>query len=348
MRPVMKRLIVDGKVTTEWEKRATQVSGGVGQRRDRPSAHSPPTRRRSADSFYSKIAFPPNRQPKMHQSVKEILLDIERLDPFPATAAAVLEVIMESALQPHERIEKLLPLISQDTGLTTRVLRAANSSLRGSLAPVHSLRRACIELGSEATSSLALASSLSCHFMGLGGSTLRSNQSLWFESVATAIACRFLAEESQYPDLELAFTAGLLQNMAFIVMDRFLRREQGEIQGRIDLGRKGLQAEREVLGVDHTFVGSRIARKWRLPGILIDVIKNHHTPDSSSKATELCRIANVGEVLVWELLSVRGQPRMGYSAQPGVFRQMRLKTALSELPDLLIKEIKKNHALLES
>src|SRR5262249_51814667 len=147
-------------------------------------------------------------------------------------------------------------------GITAKVLRAANSAVRGSEARIDSVQRACIELGSDRTASLALASAVACRFMGHGSSTLRSSHSLWIESLTTATACRLIGERCDYADVELAFTAGLLQNVAFIVMDRFLREEQAEIRARVELGGSWLAAEREVLGASHPSIGARIARKW--------------------------------------------------------------------------------------
>jgi HD-like signal output (HDOD) protein len=265
--------------------------------------------------------------------LEEILLDIERLDPFPATATRVLEVIAQSRLDPDEEIDALMPLVLSDPGMTTRVLRAANSAVRGSGTPIDSVHRACIELGSDRTASLALASVVACRFMGLGGSTIRSNHSLWEESLTTATACRLIGERCDYRDVELAFTAGLLQNMAFIVMDRFLRQQREEIQSRIDLGLGWLTVEREVLGVAHPFIGAKIARKWQLPAVLVDVIQNHHSPTRSTCDADLCKIAGIGEALAWAVLGDSQHPRITHRTSVSLSDDLGLSDA--ELGDLM-------------
>jgi len=269
----------------------------------------------------------------MLDTLKELLLDIERLDPFPATATRVLEVITQPRLDPQEQIDTLMPLVIADAGITTRVLRAANSAERGSETPIDSVHRACIELGSDRTAALALASVVACRFMGLGGSTLRSNHSLWTESLATATACRLIGERCDYEDVELAFTAGLLQNMAFIAMDRFLQRQRAEIRARIELGHGWLAAEREVLGATHTYIGARIATKWQLPAVLVDVIQNHHAPARSSGDPILCKIAAIGEALTWAALGDAEHPAITHRTNVSMADDLGLSHA--ELADLL-------------
>lgn len=265
--------------------------------------------------------------------LREILLDVERLDPFPATASRVLEVITQAGRDPQEEVDALMPLVLSDAGMTTRVLRAANSALRGSDTPIDSVHRACIELGSDRTASVALASVVACRFMGLGGSTLRSNHSLWTESLTTATACRLVGERCDYEDVELAFTAGLLQNMAFIVMDRFLQHQRGEIRSRIDHGRGWLAAEKEVLGATHPFIGAKIAKKWELPAVLVDVIQNHHAPTRSTCDTALCKIAGIGEALTWAVLGDPRHPTITHRTSLSISEDLGLSRA--ELADLL-------------
>src|SRR5262245_587594 len=119
----------------------------------------------------------------MQALLEELLLDLERLDPFPAIRARVLEVLVRSELDAQERSDALMPLVLSDAGLTAKVLRAANSAARGSEAPIDSVQRACIELGSDRTAALAVAASVACRFTGLGGATVRSSHSLWTESL---------------------------------------------------------------------------------------------------------------------------------------------------------------------
>ena len=39
-----------------------------------------------------------------------------------------------------------------------------------------------------------------------------------------------------------------------------------------------LEAERELLGVDHAELGALIADRWDLPGVIVESIRFHHTP----------------------------------------------------------------------
>jgi HD-like signal output (HDOD) protein len=72
---------------------------------------------------------------------QEILLDIERLDPFPATASRVLELIAQERLDPQEEIDALMPLVLSDAGITARVLRVVLSRSPDSRSSVIRARR---------------------------------------------------------------------------------------------------------------------------------------------------------------------------------------------------------------
>jgi hypothetical protein len=43
-----------------------------------------------------------------------------------------------------------------------------------------------------------------------------------------------------------------------------------------------LEAEKEVLGVDHAEIGARIGEKWGFSPLMVQVIRNHHIPKISS------------------------------------------------------------------
>ena len=66
----------------------------------------------------------------MHPILKEILLDIERLEPFPHVAVRVLELSMQEGSGPRELVE----VIKTDAGITSKVLTLVNSA--GAIPPV--------------------------------------------------------------------------------------------------------------------------------------------------------------------------------------------------------------------
>ena len=63
-------------------------------------------------------------------------------------------------------------------------------------------------------------------------------------------------------------------------------------------------AEQKIFDIDHTIIGSWLAKKWNLPNIFIEIIKNHHRPSQNLQyffenaicclADNLCKDMKIG------------------------------------------------------
>jgi HD-like signal output (HDOD) protein len=59
-----------------------------------------------------------------------------------------------------------------------------------------------------------------------------------------------------------------------------------------------LEAERRILGIDHTHVGSELAKKWSFPGSLVDTIRHHHAPEKAGQQHTLIHIVYLADLLM--------------------------------------------------
>ena len=280
--------------------------------------------------FRSSFALPPRPEPPktVHPILKEVLLDIERLEPFPEVAIRVLELSMQEGVGPTDLVE----VIRTDAGITSKVLNLANSTLQGLRITISSVEQAGIHLGTTTLLGMVMASASQSYYMGLGSSTPRSNHSLWEESVANALAARLVARRDGHPDPELAFTVGLLQNIGHIVLDRFLTQERDEILGCMDAGMGVLRAERLMLGLSHAQIGARLARRWGFPAVLIDAILHHHTPHLSVLDSQLCAETNLAEAITWQILGEEGTTSLAYGVSGHTVRMVDIPPG--ELPKI--------------
>jgi HD-like signal output (HDOD) protein len=279
----------------------------------------------------------------VHPILKEILLDIERLEPFPEVAVRVLELSLQEDCGPNEIVE----VVKTDAGITSKVLTLANSARHGSRVTISSIEQAGVHLGARNLVSLVMTSAGQSFFMGLGSSTPRSNHSLWEESVANALGAKLVAEEDGYADPNLAYTAGLLQNIGHVVLDRFLARERDEILGMMDMGQNALRAERRVLGLDHAQLGARMGRKWGFPALLVDAILHHHTPHLSVLDPQLCAQGNLAEALTWHVLGEEGMSAISYGVSGHTIRMVDLgPRQIPRIGDAILHELEQNRELL--
>ena len=80
-------------------------------------------------------------------------------------------------------------------------------------------------------------------------------------------------------DPELAYTAGLLQHVGNLVLDRFYDDGRVFIDIAVRDGDERIDAERKILGMSHAEIGARLLSRWDLPRALVDTVRFHHKPD---------------------------------------------------------------------
>jgi len=212
-------------------------------------------------------------------STERISAQIDQLGPLPSIAMEAVAI----ADNPRSSVKHLEAEISKDPIITARVFKVANSFFHSKGIPVQSLHDASTRLGMRTVKNIVLSTcagqmmarrlhnygyddfGMWVHCMGLG---LMAVQLAPFLGVSTANA----------DDLLLA---GMMHDIGKLVMDGVLDRQIS------CAGLGGLDVEREILGLDHTQVGTEIAHRWKLPEFVIGVVGNHHAPTRAKKHEDL-------------------------------------------------------------
>jgi HD-like signal output (HDOD) protein len=168
--------------------------------------------------------------------------------------------------------QNLVSILEKEPGLSSRVLKAANSALFGMPKSIASLKAAVVRLGNQNVARLALAAGLtpapSLHWAGY-----------WRHSVGVAALCRHMAAfTGDYDSTEQDefFSMGLLHDLGVLV----------EIaSGEFDLAVNSLaeyptleHAEKQTWGFGHADLGLLLAERWNFPGDLRAAIAWHHSP----------------------------------------------------------------------
>lgn len=233
----------------------------------------------------------------MNLPLKDIVQDIRSLEPFPSVATRVLELASDEEVVPSELIE----IIQLDPGLTAKVLRLCNSALYGFQREISTLQEAGNLLGVRALVNLVLTSSANRYFRDYGQATGRSLDELWNTSITHAVASRLLAKKvaAHTPGLdgERAYTAGLLQSIGCLVLDRYYEDTRGKVLALAREGHSVIEAEKYALGVHHAELGARLAARWDLPAVLTDTIRHHHAPEKATVDPVLTSIVHLSETM---------------------------------------------------
>lgn len=217
---------------------------------------------------------------------------VTKLKQLPSLPSAVSELLASFGNEDID-IGEVAHKISRDQGLTARVLRVANSSFYGLQSKVGTINDAVVVLGFRAVRSMVLAVGMS--------SVLRVEQCPGFDAqaylrhcVGVGLAARSLAQlTGQNP--ELAFTGGILHDIGKLVLASNFSAQYAEtLAYRKKHDCFMVQAERDVLGMDHAEVGGLLAEAWRFPQALYEAVAEHHAPAAAAAGSlaDLIHLAN--------------------------------------------------------
>jgi len=245
----------------------------------------------------------------MHVPLKDLMFEMRSLEPFPGVAARVLEVAGRKDVVPSE----LIDLVQTDPGITSKVLKLCNSAYYGFQREIASLHEAGNLLGVTTLVNLVLTSSAGKYFRDYGSARDRSMENRWEQCVSNAIGARLIATKHRLVDPERAYTAGLLENIGHLVLDRFLDQALADIRSMALSGTDLMEAERQVLGLHHAEIGARLSTRWSLPDVLVDVIRHHHSPELAGEGAPLAATIHLAEILTQDLAAAEDESTLRYS-----------------------------------
>jgi HD-like signal output (HDOD) protein len=212
-----------------------------------------------------------------------IFADLE-VPPLPQIAIRVLQL----AQQPDVDIRELSRLVSNDTGLASKVLRLVNSSAFGLRHRVTDVQQAIVLIGSRRFQSLAVgiatADSLPKQTDGF------DRLAFWQDSLQRAVFAQCVAKSVAPSSEGEAFTGALLQNMALpILLSRWGAHYLPVVQSARESGRRLEDVETEQLTWTHAEAGAWMARNWGFMDVLVCCIGLHHSTAEQLQSLELLR-----------------------------------------------------------
>ena len=209
---------------------------------------------------------------------REILRALIHIPPLPQVVFKARETMND----PNAGLKDLAKVIETDQAIVAKILKLANSSYYGLRGKVSSVQHATVLLGKEALWELVVVAGAS----GLLGRTLKgyglSAGILWRHSLAVAAGAKSIADRRAPELASEAFTAGLTHDIGKLILDPHIADMLELFQEYMSTYEKNfIQAEKDILGFDHTEIASELFRRWHIPGSLILAVRTHHDPFSS-------------------------------------------------------------------
>jgi len=218
--------------------------------------------------------------------------DITDIPSLPEIFIRVNEVVNN----PRSSLEDVGKVISEDTGLTARLLKIVNSAFYGFPSHIETISRAVTIVGTQQLRDLALATSVIRLFSGIPHDLL-DMESFWRHSVACGITARILATFRRESNVERFFVAGILHDIGRLILCLQKSEEMRDILKQVRQGANTVRVvEFDVLGFDHTTVGGALIQAWKLPASLEEVVLCHHAPLQASRYPVEAAVIHVADI----------------------------------------------------
>ncbi len=227
------------------------------------------------------------------------LTQMQEFATIPEVATRILNLTQEEDVD----VRNLANVIETDAPLTIKVLKVSNSAMYGLRSPVASIAQAIITIGLNRLANIVMGISIFSHFM------VRSNpetkqilEKFWWHSSSVGIVAKSLVKKIGKNFKELEFIGGLLHDFGKMLMMQFdFKSYQRVIELVQNENLLDIDAERKIFGVHHLEVGDHIARNWKLPLPLTNVIGKHSKMIALNQDRELTAIVRFADLLceIW-------------------------------------------------
>ncbi len=228
-----------------------------------------------------------------NKSIFKIKENIKNIPSLPEIITKSIEIMQDE----NTSAEQLAKIISNDIGLTARVLKLVNSSYYGFPKQISTIRQAITILGFTTIKGIIISASVFKIFSDKDNNYPFNYKNFWKHSLITASTAKKIAEKINYKMSEDIFTAAFLHNIGKIILARYDKDNYAKVLNDNNLTEEEyIKNEEKYCGLNHCEIGNLVAYSWNLPEIFCDIIRYHHTPQKSTFQKE-CYITNLADLI---------------------------------------------------
>lgn len=224
--------------------------------------------------------------------VEEVLMMVKHVPPFPKVAQRVMDLLEN----PDTTAAQLAEVIQFDSAITANVLKICNAAYFGLPRKVSSLDEGLVVIGHDILKDIIITSCSAKFYKGNVGAGYELGQGeLWKHSVACGIMAKLIMKFFKDVDPSSAFTAAILHDIGKRFMSTFIADEYDFVLGMVEKDQCSfVEAEQQVIGMDHATLGGIILEKWEFPDDMKVAVESHHKPDALEQGglTALVALAN--------------------------------------------------------
>jgi len=272
--------------------------------------------------------------------LSSVLEERHSLTVFPAVVTEILRKIDDPDTTPVMFQETII----KDPLLTAKTLKLANSAFYGYPRAITTISDAVVILGLDTLRNLIIAISaynvLNKEVKGYH----YEKEDFWKHCLSTAMLCRSIADLYKMPNTETFFVAGILHDIGKLLLDRYRFSYYNSIIEFSQQYKTPLYlAEKAVLGINHSEVGGGLAEIWGFPQVLVEVIRRHHEPLSSSpNVLNFAKVTHIADILSNKMLGFFVEkPVSAVWKEFSITEEKELLSEISEKLNSFMKEIGK-------
>ena len=210
------------------------------------------------------------------ERVRKAVGSLENLPSLPATYRRLSEALARE----DSTAADLGRIISQDIGMTAKILKLVNSAFFGLRRELSNPTEAVTYLGTETVRSLVLANGIFQEARPLRTRQI-SLDDIWNHSLAVGHGARNILRALKAPEAMQndGFISGLLQDTGILILAQNFPDAYDQALGLVQDEHYLLSlAEQRVLGVNHAEVGAYLTGLWGLPALIVQSLRFHHSP----------------------------------------------------------------------
>ncbi len=209
----------------------------------------------------------------------------------PPTLPAVVMEVMPLATRPDAKFGEVVKVLERDPVLAARVLSIAQSAAYATRSKVLSLQQAAVRLGLSTLRDLVVEAALHVKVFRVPGHDDVMAR-LYRHSTAVAHVMRAVCRRARV-EAEYAFLSGLLHDVGITACLL-------AISERPEWRRVPFDALVPVLDAVHADASGQLARRWKLPEPIAELVADHHALVVNGKPQRTNAALIVAEQLCWE------------------------------------------------
>jgi len=257
--------------------------------------------------------------------IDSILKSVDMIPAFPLAIQKVTELLSDK----DYAVVDVVNVIKYDQAIAANILKISNSAYFGARQKISTIHDAVVYLGQKQLIRAVQTAGISKIFQKGGKGYASQARDFWEHAVAVALMSQILCRKIQGREDPILYTAALLHDVGKVIMGEYVQDYFQKIIGLVNERKCSfLDAEEELIGINHANLGGRIAEHWNFPPEIRDAIAYHHRPDLLGKEDNTnASLVYLSDQACQMMGLTGGVDALAYTGLEDVMRHFDLRTA---------------------